>query len=499
MESFLELDLNQKLQESLKANSFVKPTEIQAKMIPEGLKKRDVLATAPTGTGKTMSYGLCVLNLLMAEPKSKALILTPTRELATQIGSVFNSLIKKNINIDSCVLIGGAPMSKQLNQLRKRPKIIIGTPGRINDHLERRTLKLNEFNNLVLDECDRMLDMGFTPQIEKIIKFLPKHQSFLFSATLPSDIQRLSSKYLLNPVRISIGSSTQPVPQITQEIIKLSEGDKFEKVKDVILKYKGQILIFNKTKRGCDKLKKKLCEDDFKAEAIHGDLRQSKRNRVIENFRRGKPRILVATDVASRGIDIPSISCVVNYHLPQVAEDFLHRIGRTARAGAKGNAVTFVSNNDRQMWNEIQKLINPAFKPEFNKEDRSRSKGRKKFRHRDNKNKGKRFKSNSSDKYNDEGENRRKKKFGFQSDRFNQRNEEKSFSKDKRFDNKKSFKKPFKKKTFSNDDSVNSKSSEEKKSFGFKGKKSFGFKGKKSFGFKGKKSFGFKEKKKFWI
>ena len=479
MHSFLELNLNQNLQESLKANNFVKPTEIQAKMIPEGLKKKDILATAPTGTGKTMSYGLCILNLLMAEPRSKALILTPTRELATQIGSVFNSLIRKNINIDCCVLIGGAPMSKQLNQLRRRPKIIIGTPGRINDHLERRSLKLIEFNNLVLDECDRMLDMGFAPQIEKIIKFLPKHQSFLFSATLPLDIQRLSSKYLLNPVRVSIGSSTQPVPQVTQEVIKISESEKFEKLKNIILKYKGQILIFNKTKRGCDKLKKRLCEDDFKAEAIHGDLRQSKRSRVIGNFRKGKPRVLVATDVASRGIDIPTISCVINYHLPQVAEDFLHRIGRTARAGAKGNAVTFVSGNDREMWNEIQKLINPTFKPDLYKEDRPKSKRRKKFRHRDKKNKGKRFKFNSLKKFDDEDRNRRKKKFGFQSDRFNKRNEDKSFSKDTRFNNKN--KKRFKKKFFFKNEMRDSNTPESKKGFKFKGKKGSRFKGKKRF------------------
>ena len=497
MESFLELDLNQKLQESLKANSFVKPTEIQAKMIPEGLKQHDILANSPTGTGKTMAYGLCVLNRLINENKSKAIVLVPTRELAVQVGNVFKTLIRNNIKIDCCVLIGGAPMSKQLNQLRRRPRIIIATPGRTNDHLERKSLKLNEFNILVLDESDRMDDFGFAPQIEKIIKFLPKHQTFLFSATLPLNVQKLSSKYLVTPVRISIGSSTQPAPEIKQEVIKLSEGDKFEKVKDVILKYKGQILIFNKTKRGCDKLKKKLCEDDFKAEAIHGDLRQSKRNRVIENFRRGKPRVLVATDVASRGIDIPTISCVINYHLPQVAEDFLHRIGRTARAGAKGSAVTFVSGNDRQMWNEIQKLTNPGFKPQFHKEDRTRSNGRKKFRHRDKKNKGKRFKSYSSDKYKDEDKNNRRKKFGFKSDKFNQRDESNSFSRDERFSRDKKFKKNFKKKSFINESDGEKKSSDNKKSFGFKGKKSFGFKGKKSFGFKGKKSFGFKGKKNF--
>ena len=233
-------------------------------------------------------------------------------------------------------------------------------------------------------------------------------------------------------------------------------------------------------------MKKRLCEDDFKAEAIHGDLRQSKRNRVIENFRRGKPRVLVATDVASRGIDIPTISCVINYHLPQVAEDFLHRIGRTARAGAKGNAVTFVSGNDRQMWNEIQKLTNPSFKPDFYKEDRSKSKGRKKFRHRDKKNKGKRF------KFDDENRNIRKKRFGFKSDRFNQRNEDKSFSKDRRFDNNK---KRFKKKFFSKSDNNDSNSPKSKKSFKFKGKKSFGFKDKKKFGFKGKKKFGKRSKR----
>jgi len=254
-------------------------------------------------------------------------------------------------------------MQKQLKKLKKRARIIVGTPGRINDHLKRQSLNLSKVSYLVLDETDRMLDMGFTPQIELILKFIPKdHQTLLFSATLPNNILRISEKYLNNPERIAVGSLSTPIEKIKQETFQVSQDKKYHELINQLVERSGSILVFVKTKHGADKIVKRLKYDGHSADAIHGNLRQSKRDRVITGFRNGKSRILVATDVAARGLDIPLIQHVINYDLPQVPEDYIHRIGRTGRAGKEGSALTFLTSSDRSMWNSISKLIDPNFK-----------------------------------------------------------------------------------------------------------------------------------------
>tara|TARA_A100001015_G_scaffold58846_1_gene64860 strand:- start:1052 stop:2524 length:1473 start_codon:yes stop_codon:yes gene_type:complete len=366
MKNFTELNLNPSLMQSITRMHFKIPTPIQAQAIPPALIGKDVLGTAQTGTGKTLCYGIACINNLLNNRGSNALIICPTRELAVQVEDVLKGLIENTMNIKSAVLIGGESMQKQLRQLQKHPRLIIGTPGRLNDHLKRKSLKLHQSYFLVLDETDRMLDMGFTPQIEQILKFIPKkHQTLLFSATLPQNILNITERYLNNPIRIKVGSTTTPISKIKQEVIQVSEGEKYNKLLDELYKRKGSILIFVKTKRNADKMADRLHDDGHHCDCMHGNLRQSKRQRTLIAFRSGKIRILISTELAARGLDVPSIQHVINYHLPQVPEDFIHRIGRTARAGSEGCALTFVTPNDMQMWNRIQRLINPNFKAEF--------------------------------------------------------------------------------------------------------------------------------------
>ena len=342
-----------------------------------------------------------------------------------------------DIRIGNALLIGGESMQKQLRQLNKRARIIVGTPGRINDHLKRKSLNLTRVNYLVLDETDRMLDMGFTPQIEIILKFIPKeHQTLLFSATLPNNILKISEKYLRKPERISVGSVSTPIEKIKQETFQITPDKKYHELINQLVERQGSILVFVKTKHGADKIVKRLKYDAHSAEAIHGNLRQSKRDRVIRGFRSGKNRILVATDVAARGLDIPLIQHVINYDLPQVPEDYIHRVGRTGRAGKEGSALTFLTNNDRSMWREIQKLINPNFKLEESFKRKSNKKN-KKFKKR-----GKSFKDSGN--RNDKRDNKRK--FKFKSNKFKKSNSDKPNNSGSEFDNKKKFK--FKNKKF---------------------------------------------------
>jgi hypothetical protein len=262
--------------------------------------------------------------------------------------------------IKTALLIGGEPIFKQFGQLRKNARLIVGTPGRINDHLERGTLKLDSANFLVLDETDRMLDMGFGVQLDRIAEYLPqKRQTLMFSATLPPTIVRLSSKYLTDPERIAVGSSNTPAAKIKQELIHTSEGEKYQHLITQLEQRSGSIIIFVKTKHGTERLAERLQSANYEADAIHGDLQQRRRERVIQNFRDQKYRILVATDVAARGLDVPHIEHVINYDMPQCPEDYIHRIGRTARAGAEGSAVNLLTNADGSKWRAIQRLMNP--------------------------------------------------------------------------------------------------------------------------------------------
>ena len=439
MENFLSLKLEETLFESLAKINFKAPTPIQAKAIPIALEGKDILGTAQTGTGKTGAFGIPLVNYLLKTKKDTALVMTPTRELATQVMQTMNNLVGKG-NIRTALLIGGDSMQKQQKQMRKNPRLIVGTPGRINDHLKRKTLRLNNTSFLVLDEADRMLDMGFTPQINQVLETVPKkHQTLLFSATLPSDILKLAERYLNQPNRISIGSTSTPIEKIKQEVLRVNDGDKYNQLIKEIYTRQGSILIFVKTRRNAEKMVKRLKYDDHDADAIHGNLRQNKRDRVIKAFRNNHFRILVGTDVASRGLDIPAIKHVINFDLPQVPEDFIHRIGRTARAGAEGSALSFIGNGDQIKWNAIQKLINPNFRAE---PTRYFSRKKKKNGH-------------TFDRKGRRGKNRfANKKKNYQDRQLENRNGEnsKSFSFKKKFDGKKkSFKKKFfnKKKRFS--------------------------------------------------
>jgi len=363
MKNFKLLKIEDSLKYSLEKMKFNIPTPIQAMAIPVALEGNDVLGTAQTGTGKTLAFSIPLVNKLILDKNAFALVMCPTRELATQVMAAIKSIIGEKINIKTALLIGGEAMQKQLRQLSNRSRIIVGTPGRINDHLKRKSLNLSATKYLVLDETDRMLDMGFTPQIEMVLKFVPKnHQTLLFSATLPQNILRISERYLNEPKRISAGSTSVPIAKIKQETLQVYKEKKYDELIDQFLARKGSILVFVKTKRSADKMVKRLKEEGHSADAIHGDLRQSKRDRVISSFRKGIKRILIATDVAARGLDIPLIQHVINYDLPQVPEDYVHRIGRTARAGSAGSALTFLTPDDRLMWNSISKLIDPNFK-----------------------------------------------------------------------------------------------------------------------------------------
>jgi superfamily II DNA/RNA helicase len=363
MENFKLLKIEESLKNSLNKMNFTKPTPIQGMAIPAALEGKDILGTAQTGTGKTLAFSIPLINKLILDKNAFALVMCPTRELATQVMEAIKSIISDKINIKTALLIGGESMQKQLRQLGNRSRIIVGTPGRINDHLKRKSLNLSATKYLVLDETDRMLDMGFTPQIEMVLKFVPKdHQTLLFSATLPQNILRISERYLHKPERISTGATSVPIAKIKQETLQVFKENKYDELIDQFLARKGSILVFVKTKRSADKMVKRLKEEGHSADGIHGDLRQSKRDRVINSFRKGLKRILIATDVAARGLDIPLIQHVINYDLPQVPEDYVHRIGRTARAGSEGSALTFLTPDDRLMWNSINKLIDPNFK-----------------------------------------------------------------------------------------------------------------------------------------
>ena len=544
MENFKLLKIEDSLKNSLQKMNFTKPTPIQAMAIPAALEGKDILGTAQTGTGKTLAFSIPLINKLILDKNAFALVMCPTRELATQVMEAIKSIISDKINIKSALLIGGESMQKQLRQLGNRSRIIVGTPGRINDHLKRKSLNLSATKYLVLDETDRMLDMGFTPQIEMILKFVPKdHQTLLFSATLPQNILRISDRYLNKPERISTGATSVPIAKIKQETLQVFKENKYDELIDQFLARKGSILVFVKTKRGADKMVKKLKEEGHSADAIHGDLRQSKRDRVINSFRKGLKRILIATDVAARGLDIPLIQHVINYDLPQVPEDYVHRIGRTARAGSEGSALTFLTPDDRSMWNSINKLIDPNFKSApsgLRRDSKNKRRGKgpnnKKRKARDEKRsfgKGRqdrlsRFrdkpKSYSKDRSQRPSRDGEKKSFDFKG-KSSFREKPKSFSKDRSSsfrDKPKSFSKDRsssfrdKPKSYSKDSSERPSRDGEKKSFGFKRKSGFikknnskpnGFTNNpKYFGKKPlestssdseKKSLGFKGKKKF--
>ena len=361
MSGFDRMGLHPSILKSLAQMGFTTPTPIQEKAIPPALMGQDVLGSAQTGTGKTGAFGIPLVQYLLLNPSRNAMVLTPTRELAQQVCEVVRQLTQDNRSIATVLLIGGTDMKSQVSELRNRPRIIVGTPGRIIDHLEQGNLFLGATEFLVLDETDRMLDMGFGIQLTKIRKYLKEgRQTLLFSATLPPNIRELAANYLKNPIRVAAGGNSQPMSTITQEVIRLDGKEKMKVLQQELKKRNGTIIVFCRTKASTDKVNQQLQARGFESRAIHGDLSQAQREMVLDDYRASKFRILVATDVASRGLDISHIAHVVNYELPQAPEDYIHRIGRTGRAGATGEALCLLTPEDSEQWRLINRLIDTA-------------------------------------------------------------------------------------------------------------------------------------------
>ena len=381
MHSFNQLNLSSDSLKILKGLKFENPTPIQEKVIPVALQGNDVMGTAQTGSGKTLSYILPIVEKLRKNVNDKFLILAPTRELSEQVFSVAKIFLGHGKPFKAINLIGGKGIFSQINQLKKNPQIIIGTPGRINDLLERKSFSLSKCSIVVLDEMDRMLDMGFGYQVDKIMKQVNKNrQMIMLSATIPAQIRKLSSKYLNNPVNISIENNDVIETNIKQKVIKTIPNEKVDELINQIDQRKGSILIFAKTKIGVDKLVKKLKANSVKASALHGGMRQNKRSKIMQNFRDERFRILVATDIASRGLDVPHIEHIINYDMPQAPEDFIHRIGRTARAGSVGEAVSFLTQKDSRIWRSIERLLNK--KESKKKKGNPKNENNPKFKHK---------------------------------------------------------------------------------------------------------------------
>lgn len=361
---FDTLGVSAHLVAALQKLNITSATPIQSKSIPLLLEGKDILASAQTGTGKTIAYLLPILQgLLSSNDDSTALVLVPTRELAVQVKDSILDVLGRGSSIFTAVLIGGEPMARQFSQLKRRPRIVVATPGRLNDHLQRGSVKLNTTRYLVLDETDRMLDMGFADQLEAIVDCLPKkRQTMMFSATMPGNMMKLAGKYLNDPQRISVGVENQAVAKIKQDMVRTSQGNKLPLLLKELDQREGSVIIFVKTKMGAEQLASQLRDENHSVDAIHGDLKQNHRTKVIQAFRNRKSRIMVATDVAARGLDVPHIQHVINYDLPQCPEDYIHRIGRTGRAGAEGFALCFVAPNETGKWNAIHRLMNPGEK-----------------------------------------------------------------------------------------------------------------------------------------
>jgi superfamily II DNA/RNA helicase len=342
---FADFSIHEKLKGNIAKKGYVHPTPIQDGAIPHILKGRDVIGIANTGTGKTAAFLLPLINKMFTHKKNRALILVPTRELALQIDEEFWDF-SHGSGLLSALCIGGSHLQKQVMALRKQPSFVIGTPGRIKDLIERGDLDLSQFNNVVLDEVDRMMDMGFLPDMKYLLGLLQKErQSLFFSATLEKGARELAEKFLNNPVTVAIKS--RPTSEnVDQDVVYVkSASEKNETLHDLLLQYDfKKVLVFVRTKRNADKLAQTLTLKGFKASAIHGDLSQGQRQRSLQMFKDNRIQILIATDVAARGLDIDNVTHVINYDVPATFEDYVHRIGRTGRGGKTGIALTFVEN-----------------------------------------------------------------------------------------------------------------------------------------------------------
>ncbi len=406
MQTFDELNLPELLSQALNKIGFVEPTEIQNKAITPILEGRDILACSETGSGKTGAYLIPMIKFLLENPKEQGLIMAPTRELAQQISEFMTSLLPDDRFFHTTRLVGGQDIRKQFKSLQRKPRIIVATPGRLIDHLKRNTVQLHKTKYLVLDEGDRMIDMGFAPQLQQILKFLPDNrQTSFFTATLDKKVKELAKKYLKNPVSIMINNS-RPVAKIKQTVVTVDFKDKDECILNELNVRAGSTIVFLKTKHRTDRLKKYLSDFGVSVEQIHGGRTQGQRNRAIKAFKAGKVRVLVATDVAARGIDVPHVEHVINFDLPMQDEDYVHRVGRTARNGAEGEAVSFVTPEEHNDWNRIVKKydIPDVMLEPNNLRKPSRNKKKKKGAPRFGKGKGKgKPKSKASGKFRGKG------------------------------------------------------------------------------------------------
>jgi ATP-dependent RNA helicase RhlE len=354
--SFEGLGIKPALLERIKEMGFVTPTPIQFKAIPIATSGEDVVGIAQTGSGKTLAFSIPMIQTVV-KLKKMGLILLPTRELAVQVEETLKNVAGKH-GLRTALLIGGVGASFQRKQLRDKPHIVVATPGRLIDHVEQKNVSLSNVGMLVLDEADRMLDMGFAPQLQKILSFVPKErQTMLFSATMPEKIAQIAHQYMKEPLRIEVARPGTTADSIDQEIFIVPNNEKLDLLKRLLDEHSGQVLIFSRTKHGAKKIADKIRKMGHNADEIHSNRSQNQRQNALKGFSNGKYRILVATDIAARGIDVDDIELVVNFDLPTLIEDYTHRIGRTGRAGRSGKAVSFAVPEQKGDIAQIQELI----------------------------------------------------------------------------------------------------------------------------------------------
>lgn len=359
MQSFSELSISPSLKERLIAGGFSTPTPVQAAAIPQALEGKDVIATAQTGTGKTLAFLIPVMEKLSQKRAAgiDALVLVPTRELAMQVVAQYDALRGKKAQ-PAALVVGGLPEGRQLDAIRKGAGLVVATPGRLEDYVDRRLVSLAGVRTLVLDEADRMLDMGFLPAIRRIVGNVPSdRQTLCFSATMERSVAQLVADYTRNPVRLTFGSTLKPSENVRLQAFETADGEKPEVLYKLLVAESGRCLIFSRTKRGTERIAKSLNRQGINAAMIHGDRSQSQRTAALNGFQRGQYRVLVATDVAARGIHVQDIAHVINYDLPDVAENFIHRVGRTGRAGERGVASTLFLKEQRTELFQLERTL----------------------------------------------------------------------------------------------------------------------------------------------
>lgn len=353
---FSNLGIAPVLLETLKKLNYTTPTPIQEQAIPVAVEGKDIVGIAQTGTGKTLAFGIPMIQRLY-EMKGRGLVVLPTRELAIQVEESL-SRIGADLGLRTAVLIGGTAMRPQIQAINRDPHIIIATPGRLNDHLNQKTVRLDRIKIVVLDEADRMLDMGFAPQIQKIFHVLPvDRQTMLFSATMPPEIMKMATAHMKLPIRVEVAPTGTTAERVTQEIFIIPKEEKIRLVEKLLQQYSGTTLIFTRTKYGAKKLAHFVRDIGHTAAELHSNRSLGQRRDALDGFKSGKYRVLIATDIASRGIDVTGIEVVINYDLPTNTEDYVHRIGRTARAGKGGHAISFVSPDQRGELRDIERLV----------------------------------------------------------------------------------------------------------------------------------------------